>query len=163
MTDFRAYLSLFWSFCSIPAAGLYLCMMLRCAALSRSAGSDSATPGTTAPQAPLASAALGGRLVTTEPLLIHRPCDSFPAPAVSWGSPRRIQPGWPHSLPVLYLIWSPWEACPAPNYSRSVPQGSWCFLINLPDHSYCHITMCSLSCKYFLFIIINLKKSLFTK
>lgn len=65
------------------------------AALSRSAGSDSATPGTTAPQAPLASAALGGRPLSH--LLIHRPCDSFPAPAVSWGSPHR--PAWLASLP----------------------------------------------------------------
>ena len=52
ITDFRVCLSLFRSFCFIPAAGLYLCMMPRCAALSRSAGS-----GTTALPAPRASAA----------------------------------------------------------------------------------------------------------
>ena len=37
-----------------------------------------------------------------------------------------------------------------------LPWGSWYVLINLPNHSHCHITICVPSCKYFLFIIINI-------
>lgn len=143
MTDFRVCLSLFRSFCSIPAAGLYLCMMPRCAALSRSAGSDSVTPGRQPSR--LRGLLLPGRPTlhpeplrsprVTRALLTHRPCDSFAAGLSPRGAPAGFSLA--ASLPSCPLPIRPRETPVPPPLLRICAAGLLTLLVSLPDHSHC--------------------------
>lgn len=152
MATFHVYLSLFWNFYSIPAEGFFiyawycteLCSVAQlCWTLCDPM--DNSPPGS-----PDLSW-LGRQILPTEPswkpmhntALCWSTDNSFPALAISWMSPSRSSGLAGLSLSVLYHIWSPCKACPTTHYSWSLPQGSWYFLINFPNHSHCHIILCA--------------------